>query len=180
MQFEDETGVVVEAAAEGGGETDRAHVDAAGGEEAGARFKEINRRGERNFGVGGERAQFAGSFIGIAGKRQETFDQRAGLAWQARRRIERGLFEEAVGDLGHRAAADGGDAGDRKQIRDEVMRRLGIGVGERREHALVFRRPGGGGERELIEVVRQRRFAVEILDQPTFPDRREIEGGNEG
>ena len=54
-------------------------------------------------------------------------------------RAERGLLEEAVGDLADRAAADRRDAGDREEIGDERMRRLGVGAGERGEHALIFR-----------------------------------------
>ena len=111
---------------------------------------------------------------------EETLDQRPGLARQPRRRLERRLFEKALGDLGDGAAADRLDAGDREQIRDQVMRRLRIGAGKRGEHALIFRRAVGGGERELIEIVRQRAFAIEILDQPALPRRREIERGDEG
>ena len=55
------------------------------------------------------------------------------------RGAERRLFEEAVGDLADRAAADGGDAGDRQQIGDQRMRGLRIGAGQRRQHALIFR-----------------------------------------
>ena len=179
MQFEHEAGVIVEAAAEIGGEFDGAHVDAAGGQKAGARFEQIERRAERDFGVGRERAQFARRIVRIAGDRQEALDQRAGLARQPRRRIERRLFEETVGDFGDRAAADRGDAGDREQIGDQMMRRLRIGAGERGEHALIFLRAVGGSERHLIEIVLERGFAVEILDQAALPHRRQIERGDE-
>ena len=117
---------------------------------------------------------------GIAAHGEEAFDQRAGLARQPRPGAERGLFEKALGDLGDRAAADRFDAGDREKIGDEVMRGLGIGTGQRGEHALVFRRAVGGGERELVEIVRQRPFPVEILDQAALPGRRQIERGDEG
>ena len=90
------------------------------------------------------------------------------------------MFEKALSDLGNRAAADRFDAGDGEKIGDEVMRGPGIGTGQRREHALIFRRPTGGGERELIEIVRQRPFPVEILDQAALPGRRQIERGDEG
>ncbi len=109
-----------------------ADVDAARGEKAGARLEQIERRAERNFGVTGKRVQFARRFVGIALERQKALDQRARVARQPRRRIERRLFEEAVGDLGDRASADRGDAGDGKQIGDERMRGLWIGTGQRR------------------------------------------------
>ncbi len=84
----------------------RAHVDAAGGEKAGARLEQIERGTERNRGIGGERAQFAAASSGLPRDRQEALDQRAGLARQPRSGAERGLLEKAVGDFGDRAAAD--------------------------------------------------------------------------
>ena len=122
----------------------------------------------------------AGGFVRIAAHREETLDQPAGLARQPRPRAERRLFEKALGDLGDGTAADRGDAGDGQKIGDEVMRRLRIGAGERREHALIFRRSVGGGERQFIEIVRQRPLPVEILDEAALPRRRQIERGDEG
>ena len=95
---------------------------------------------KREPGIGGERAQFAGGFVRIAAHGEEALDQRADLARQPRSGAERGLFEKALGDLGDGTAADRGDAGDREKIGDEMMRGLGIGAGQRREHALIFRR----------------------------------------
>ena len=56
--------------------------------------------------------------------------------------------------------------------------RLGVGARERREHALIF---GGsaGRERQALEIVREAARAVEILDQPPLPGRREIERGDQ-
>ena len=85
---------------------------------------------------------------------------------------ERRLFEEAVGDLADRAAADRVDAGDRQQIGDQRMRGLRIGAGERRQHALIFRPLVGAAEHQAVEVLRQIGLAVEILDQPPLPGRR--------
>ena len=65
-----------------------------------------------------------------------------------------------------------------KKIGDEVMRRLGIGAGKRREHALIFRRSVCASERQFIEIVRQRPLSVEILDQAALPRRRQIERGD--
>ena len=55
------------------------------------------------------------------------------------------------------------------------MRSLRIGAVERREHALIFLGAVRRRECELIEIMRQRGLAVEILLQPPPPDRREIE-----
>ncbi len=88
---------------------------------------------------------------------------------------ERGLFEEAVGDLFDRTAADGVDAGDREQVGDQRVRRLGLGARHGREHALVFRVRGAGLDREHVEVALEPSGAVEILDQPALPGRREVE-----
>ena len=158
----------------------RADIDAARGEEAGAGLEEVERGRKRKVGVGGKRAQFAGGFVGIAAHGEEAFDQGAGLARQPCAGAERRLLEEALGDLADRAAADRRDAGDRQKIGDERMRRLGIGAGERGEHAVVFRRAVRRRQRQLIEVVRQRRLAVEIFDQAALPRRREIERGDKG
>ena len=69
---------------------------------------------ERELGVGGERAQLGRGLVGIAGDGEEALDQRARLARQRGAGAERRLFEEAVGDLADRAAADRVDAGDRQ------------------------------------------------------------------
>ena len=94
---------------------------------------------EAELGVGGERAQLDRGLVGIAGDAEEALDQRARLARQRGRRAERRLFEEALGDLADRAAADRGDAGDRQQVGDQRVRGLRVGAGQRRQHALVFR-----------------------------------------
>ena len=180
VQLEHEAGVVVEAAAEPGRELDRPHIDAARGEKAGAGLEQIERRRQRELGVGGERAQFAGGFVGIAAHGEEALDQRARLARQPRSGAERRLFEEALGDLGDRAAADRFDAGNGEKVGDEMMRRLRVGTGERGKHALIFRPAVGRGQSQLIEIVRQRPLPVEILDQAAFPGRRQIERGDEG
>ncbi len=90
------------------------------------------------------------------------------------------MFKEAVGDLGDAAAADGGNAGDRQKIRHQMMRGFAVGAGKGREYALIFRPAVGGGERQLIEVMFERGFAVEILDQAPLPRRRQIERCDEG
>ena len=175
MQLEHEAGVVVEAAAERGRELDARDIDAARGEEAGAALEQVERGSERDLGFGRERAKLGGGFVGIARHRQKFFDQGAGLARQRVGGAERGLLEEALGDLADRAAADRADAGDREQVGDQRARAFRIGAGQRREHALVLRLCVGGGEREHIKVVRERGLAVEVLHQAALPRRREIE-----
>src|SRR5262249_58462164 len=91
VQLENETGVIIEAAAESGGEFDLAHLEPACGEKSGARLEQIERLPERYFGVRGERAQFAGRIVRIAGDREEALDQCAGVARQPGRRVERRL-----------------------------------------------------------------------------------------
>jgi hypothetical protein len=66
VQLENHAGIVVEAAAEGGREADASHVDAARGKKADARFERLERRVESDAGLGGERAQVGGGFVGIA------------------------------------------------------------------------------------------------------------------
>ncbi len=110
---------------------------------------------------------------------RKRLDQRAHVARQFRAGAERGLFEEAVGDLADRAAADGVDAGDRQQVGDQRARALRIGAGERRQHALIFRPLIGAAEHQAVEVLRQIGLAVEILDQPPLPRRRQIEPGDQ-
>ena len=139
VQLEHEAGVVVEAAAEGGGELDAADVDAARGQKAGAALEQIERGIERDLGVAGKGAQLGRGLVGIAADGEEFLDQRARLPRQRGLRPERRLLEKAIGDLADRAPADGGDAGDREQVGDQRMRGLGIGAGERSQHALVFR-----------------------------------------
>ena len=139
VQLEHEAGVVVEAAAEGGGEADARDVDAARGQEAGAALEQVERGIERDLGVARERAQLGRRFVGIARDGEEALDQRARLLRQRGLRAERRLLEEAVGDLADRAAADRADAGDRQEIGDERVRGARIGAGERRQHALIFR-----------------------------------------
>ena len=112
MKFEHEAGVIVDAASERGREADCAHVDAAGGEKAGARLEQVERRSERKLRIGGERAKFAGGLVRIAADREEALDQRAGLARQPCSGAERRLFEKSLGDLVDGTAADRGDAGD--------------------------------------------------------------------
>ena len=90
------------------------------------------------------------------------------------------MFEKALGDLVDRTAADRFDAGDREEIGDEVTGGVGIGAGERGQHTLVFRRPARGGERQPVEIVGERGFAVEVFDQAALPRRCEIERGDEG
>ena len=134
----------------------RRDVDAARGEEAGAALEQVERGVDLDVGVARERAQFGGRLVGIAGDPQEALDQQRHFMRQRRLRAERGLFEEAVGDLADRAAADGVDAGDRQEVGDQRVRRLGIGARQRREHALVFRARAGGLDREHVEVALER------------------------
>ena len=94
---------------------------------------------------------------------------------QGGRRAERGLLQEAVGDFADRAAADGGDAGDRQQVGDQRVRGLRIGARERREHALIIGAAVGRAEREPVEILREVALAIEIFLQPPLPGRREIE-----
>ena len=114
MQLEHEAGVVVKAAAEARREFDRAYVDAARGKKSGAGLEQFERAFERDLGVGGDPDEALGELRALAADGKEALDQRAGLARQPGRRIERRLLEEAVGYFGDRAAADRGDAGDRK------------------------------------------------------------------
>ena len=85
-----------------------------------------------------------------------------------------------VGDLAHRAAADRGDARNRQKIGDERVRPLGVGAGERSEHALIFRARVRSADGEPIEILRQRCLVVEVLDQAPLPGGREIECRDQG
>ena len=126
MNLEHEARVIVETAAERGRELHGAHIDAAGGEKAGAGLEQIDGRAERELRVGGQRAQFGGGFVGTAAYGEEAFDQRARFARQPGAGAERRLFQKPFGDFADRAAADRRDAGDRKQIGDQIMRGLRI------------------------------------------------------
>ncbi len=64
--FEHRAGVIVEVAAEGGGEGEGGHVDAARRDEAGARVEGVERGGEVEPGFGRERPQLGGCGVGIA------------------------------------------------------------------------------------------------------------------
>ena len=90
-------------------------------------------------------------------------------------RAERRLFEEAVGDLLDRAAADGIDAGDREKVDHQRVRGLGFGARHRREHAFVFGTRAGGLHRQHVEIALEAAGAVEILHQAALPRRREVE-----
>ena len=175
MQLEHEAGVVVEAAAERGGEPDAADVDAARGQKAGAALEQIERAVERDAGVLGERPQLGRRLVGLARDGEEPLDQRAGLPRQRRLHAHGRLLEKAVRDLADRAAADRADAGDREQIGDQRMRGARIGAGERRQHALIFGLGVGGADGQAVEIVRQRGLVIEILHQPPLPGRRQIE-----
>ena len=168
MQLEHEAGVVVEAAAERGGETDARDIDAARGEEAGAALEQVERGIERDPRLAGERAQRGGGLVRIAADGEEIARSARASPAAARSGAERRLFEEAIGDLADRAAADRGDAGDRQQIGDQRMRRLRVGAGERRQHALIF------GPRACAApiVSRSRSCASEVLRLKSFTSRR--------
>ena len=174
MQLEFEAGVVIEPAAERGGKPHEPGVDAARGHEADAAFELIDGGCEIELGVGGERTQLRHRFIRIARDREEALDDVERVARQ-RAALQRRLFEEAVGDFGNRASADIGGAGDRHQVGDQRQRRLAVGAGERRQHALIFVAAGRGRERQPLDIVGEADLAVEILDQPPPPHRIEIE-----
>ena len=132
--------------------------DAARGEKAGAGFEQIERRHPSEILASAASARNSAA----ASSGSPAIDRKRSISARVSRGSRVGafsadLFEKAVGDLGDRAAADRGDAGDRQQIGDQMMRGLRIGAGERREHALIFLRPVRGRDRELIEIVRQRR-----------------------
>ncbi len=174
MQFELEAGVVIEAAPERGGKARRAGIDAARGHEADAAFELVDRGGDVEFCAVGQRAQLRDGLVRIARDGEEALDgfqrvARQGAALQGR------LFEEAIGDFRHRAAADIGGAGDRHQIGDQRQRRLAVGAGQRCEHALIFVAAGAGRQRQPLDIFSQVDLAVEILDQPPPPYRIEPE-----
>ena len=113
MQLEHHAGVIVERPAEGGGEADRAHVDAAGGNEAGALLKRVERGGEIELRFGGERAQCGERLVGVAFDREIALEHRRRFRREPARGTQRRLFEKALGDFRDRAPADRRDAGDR-------------------------------------------------------------------
>ena len=182
VQLEHEAGVIVEAAAEACGEFDRVHVDAARGEEAGPGLEQIERAVERNLGVGCEVAQLARRFVGIAGDREEALDQGARFARQPESARSKAPPVRGNGRQSQRRRRPPTAAmpAIEQQIHDQVMRFLRVGIGECREHALVFGRAVGVCQRQLVEIVGERGFAVEILDQAAPPRRREIERGDKG
>ena len=75
--LEDRAGVVVEVAAEGGREGERGDVDAARGDEAGARVEGVERRGEIEPRFRRERAQLRRGGVGIAGDGDDSAPARA-------------------------------------------------------------------------------------------------------
>ena len=181
VQLEHEAGVVVEAAAERGREADAGDVDAARRQKAGAALEQVERGIEREVGVARERAQLGRRRVGIAADRREIVSISARVSLRQRAlRAERRLLEEAVGDLADRAPADRGDAGDREQIGDQRMR-----APSGRSRRAPPARPGIPAararrtDRQAIEVVRERGFAVEVLDQPPLPRRRQVERGDQ-
>ena len=103
------------------------------------RLSNRSSRVERELGVAREGAQLGGGRVGSPPMaRNRSISARISCGSE-RLRAERSLLQEAIGDLADRAAADRGDAGDRKQVGHQRVRGLGIGAGERREHALIFR-----------------------------------------
>ena len=174
VHLEFEAGVVVEPAAECGGETGLAHVDAAGGHEADAAFELVDRAADVEFCIGGQRPQLRHRVVGIARYREKALDDGRGVAWQ-RAGFECRLLEEAVGDLGHRAAADIARACDRHQIGDERQRGLAVAAGKGCKHAFIFVAAGRGLQGQLLDVVGQADLAVEILDQAAAPYRIELQ-----
>ena len=85
----------------------RPHIDAARGQEAGAALEQVERGIERDLAVGGERAQFGGGLVRIAGDGRETSrSARASRRGSALAAPKRGLLEETLGDLADGAAAD--------------------------------------------------------------------------
>jgi hypothetical protein len=175
VEFELEAGVIVDPAPERRGKTDAPDVDAARGQKSGAAFQQLERRRQRDRGFARERTQLFHHLVGVAADGEKAFDHLPGFARQRGGGAERGLFQETVGDLAHRAPAHGGDAGDRQQIRHQRMRAFRVRARHRREHALIFRPAVGGGEAQAFQILRERFLAVEILDQPSLPGGREIE-----
>src|ERR1700716_1181139 len=78
VKLEHEPGVIIEAAAEGGGKADATDVDAACGKKAGAALEQVERGVERDLGLAREGAQVRRGLIGIAADGEEFFDQCAG------------------------------------------------------------------------------------------------------
>ena len=82
-------------------------------------------------------------------------------------------------DLADRTSANGSNAGNRQQIGHERTRRLRIGTGQCGQHTLVFGFCSRGTDGEPIEILHERGFVVEILDQTTLPGRCKIKRGNQ-
>src|SRR3982074_933842 len=115
VKLEHEPGVIIEAAAEGGGKADATDVDAACGKKAGAALEQVERGVERDLGLAREGAQVRRGLIGIA--------------------------------------AEGWDARNGEPVGEDGRGRLGVGAGERGEHALVFRPRVRGAEGKPIEIL---------------------------
>src|ERR1700733_2104329 len=137
MGFEDEAGIIVEIARKTRREEKILHVEAMRGHEAEPGVEAIKALGEVEMGGFGEFAQFGRSAVGVALDGQKTFDDGAFLGGELAARFERSLFEETIGDLAGAAAADGGNAGDRKKIFDERARTLLVGAFKSGEHAAI-------------------------------------------
>ena len=150
MQLELEARIIVEAAPERGGKARRAGIDAACGHEADAALERIDGRGDVEFCVSGERPQPRDRIVGVARDRKESLDQIERVAGQGAA-LQGRLFQETVGDLRNRSPADIGGAGDRHQIGHQRQRRLAVGAGQCREHALIFVAGRSGRERQPFE-----------------------------
>jgi len=57
---------------------------------------------------------------------------------------------------------------------------IGIGAGERGEHALIFRPRVRRADGKPIEVLHQRGLVIEVLDQAALPRGREVERRDQG
>ena len=113
MRLENEAGIIIDSAPEGGGKVDAANVNAVPGEIAGTAFEQVECRRKRDARIGCERAQSCSGVLRGAFNGEEAFDQRLTVRRQRVRGAEFGLLDEAIGDLGNTAPADGADAGDR-------------------------------------------------------------------
>ena len=140
VNLEDEAGVVVEPAAEIGGEGEAAEIDAVLPKILGARLEGVDRLADVELLAAGERAERRQRLVGCAGEGEEAVEhlRRAGAVPGASGKAR--LFEEAVGDLARAAAADGADAGKRQQVLDHAVRGVVVGAVERGEEAFMRRR----------------------------------------
>src|SRR5271166_1600864 len=75
MQFEYNSGVIVDSAPERGGKPDAADVDAARGQKAGAAFEQIKGRIERHIGIACKGTQLRCGLVGIAPDGEKSLDQ---------------------------------------------------------------------------------------------------------